>query len=174
MKIEVEIEQEDLIDRVASLIAFNAQYVDSDSPVPRPASTLANTIQEAVRDRVRIEIDKEIKAAIKKITDECIQVAVKEAVAEGWKKTDTFGHPIGPVMSVKDRINEILKEGGSNSYGNQKSRIDQLAKETIENLLKTEFAEEIKAAREQFKQLLDKGIYSKVVDAVKSAMGIPA
>ena len=173
--LQIQVDEDQLLDRVARMIAHEAEYQDSEGEWHSRASTLAAKVQKLVVDRVKVAVDAAIKAevndAIKRVTEAHITEAVSAVLAEGWQKTDEYGTPKGPRMGLKDRIVEFMtaKDG---YYSDQKRRIDKLVEDSVKAAFDAEFKKEIEAAKTKFRELLDNSIQTKFAEAVKAGLGL--
>lgn len=167
MEITIQISEESLVDRIASQLR-GAMFTDDIDPTGRNLN-LENKVRKVMIDQVR----EATNVAVQRITEEHIETAVKACLDEGWRKTDQYGSPTGPKMTLKDRISETLNKL-TDRYGshNGKLLVDSLIESGITAAMNAEFAPAIAAAKVKFVALLDGSLTQKLTEALKSGLGL--
>lgn len=172
MKIEIDLDQNDLAERVASMIAFESSYVDSEGERHGRTSKLSDSVAKVVKAKVAEAVDGIVKAEIEKVSREHVEDAVRAALAEGWQKTDNYGTPTGPKLGLKDRIVEFLNTRDGYYSNEKRNRIERIVEDTVKAVFDAEFKKEMEAAKAQFRSMLDTSIQQKFAEAVKAGLGL--
>lgn len=151
IKIEVEgYEADKALDRAMELAVQQAVEMQREK------------LAEAVEDEIRGAVDAKLGA----ITEEMVRSEVARVLAEGWRKTNSYGEPFGQLQTLKGLILEKIT-GRSDSYSNSPTMIEKLAQEQIREALQKEFGKELEAAREKLRALVDGTISEKMRDLLK-------
>ncbi len=173
--ITIHIDNGALIDQCASQILAqyhgdydeNGELIDNDNHKPH------KQIDRVIRETIIAQIRKSLDEAIQSVTGEYIRTAVADVMAEGWRKTDNYGSQVGPAMTLKDRISEVLTKLQGGQYdSNRKNLVDATIEKAVGDAFKTDFAKVIEDAKVKFKAALDGTIAAKLQEALKSSLGL--
>lgn len=125
-------------------------------------------------DKVRELASKKLEAAIDKVCREmsrdAVAVAIKKALDEGWTRTNEYGEGRGPKITLKDRISEILTE--RDKYSSNRTWLETVVKEKIDEALKGDLGKDVAAAREKFRKMLDETVMASWLKTMKEALGV--
>lgn len=168
--ITIDIDHGALIDQCAKwvLAKYDAEYDDDGELIDD--GQRHKQIDQVIRQTVISTVRKRLDEAITAVTNEHITTAVKSIMEEGWQKTNSYGEPTGPKVTLKDRVSELLTSV-RDSYS-RKSWIDELVEKHVAAVYERDFKVAIEETRAKFRALLDGKIAASVQDALKSALGL--
>lgn len=150
MSDEIKISREEIVEKAVE---------DIRRAIEHQLDELCGTkLEEILEERVKCITDEEIKAQLTPI--------VQATMAAGWQVTNSYGEPKGPNLGVRERISEFLTKK-SDSYSHE----GWLAK-TVEELLRKDFAEELKKVTAEFRRLVDANVQAKLKEALASSLGL--
>lgn len=180
MKIETEIpdiNRDEIIGAMASKILLEwvrehdpeqggtVEYPQKTELAKLLAKGVHQTIERLVTAMLREHFETTIKATVEK--------TVSDVLAEGWRRTDPYGHPKGEVISFKERINEIITEDTARGYGQPKRTLAQnLVVESVTKVFSEQFGKEIETARAELRRQLDAVVSGKFTETIKQALGL--
>jgi hypothetical protein len=133
------------------------------------ADRLYHQLHEQVEQKAAERIDLAIDHAVKRVGEDIIRDAIKTAIADGWPKTNQYGEPTGPTITLKTRISDMLE---SRSGYDRERHIDKLVKTEVEEALRKEFAKEFEEARKRVRTLLDGALNEKLAQALREGLGL--
>ena len=173
---------EQVVEAMAARMLSEPQDWDpSDPDAPPPTDPRPYWDRKQIGKRLKAYLDEKIEEAVRSMVEAALDGAIKARIAEevdrvladGWVKTDEYGHPdvrAGKV-TLKDRVNQALTRTANSSY-DRRTQVDQLAADAIDRALKGPFGQEIEAARAKFKAEIDGLVAAKLNETIKSALGL--
>lgn len=173
MKIEIDITTEAIVEQIANkLMGYAAEEYDDDGE-PIEGSNHRTRLDQRIADVITKRVQRAVDEQVTKVTEEHVKAAVAAVLAEGWQKTDGYGSPSGPKMTIKDRVGETLtKLQGDSYHSNRKNLVDAIIEQAVATALKTEFDKVIADARDKFKAQIDSVVSAKLNETLKSALGL--
>jgi hypothetical protein len=167
MKIEVELFAD---------IPENADYevgLDGMTPVEQAVIQLAaRQLAERFQNQVKRELNTLVYEKSEKMIQERLEREIDAALAEGWQKTDHYGAKSGPVLTLRDRISEVLTKAEDRYGSNGGMRwIDARVKEAVAHFVATDFKAELAEAKERLRGMIDDAVMGQLRDALKNALG---
>lgn len=120
---------------------------------------------------MRGEITKAISAEVQKI----VGPAVAAALDEGVQRTDTYGSPVGPKLTLRevivDEAQKVLakKIEVRDNYARSESVIEQVVRSEVQRTLVDELKAEIKAESERVKKVVREQAAAIVTESVQRA-----
>lgn len=128
---------------------------------------IAESEQQAMRDAVRAVV----QARVEKIGLALIDKEIDRVFAEGWQKVDTYGARTGGMVTVRERISEMLS---AKQYSNDRSMLERMVAEKIDAVLKGELKPIVEAAKTSLRTQVD-GVLSGIIKAaVAQHIGLKA
>lgn len=147
MKIEVEVD----LQRV------------EESVVDGLIEKINDQISEVITDRVSSTID----ARLEVLCDQTLQAGIDACIAKGWRRTNSYGEPIGDAVTLVDRI----RDGLFKHYTSERRTSDALD-QAVRSVFESHFANEIADARKRFRELVDKQLANHVQEILRRVVGI--
>lgn len=145
--------------------------IDESSVIYAVVEAWSNRINASLdaqaREMVRDAIDRLLRDKITAIVD----AEIARVVADGWQATNAYGEPTDNKKTIKERIADELTRKGYNQ-GKPYRRVEQIAAETIESALRSDFQKEIDDLRSSFRAALDGQLKDKLTGALKTALGL--
>lgn len=142
----------------------------------RLSEMVLGRVARMVEERTRKAVERQIKATVDEVIREVVQdkvaVAVEAILAEGWRKTDSYGSPQGPPMTLKDRVSEMLT--ARDRYSNSLSYLDQTVAKEVDGVLRGELGQAIEDAKKKVRETLDSAVMTKLQQALKEGLGLKA
>lgn len=171
--ITLDIDNGALIEQCASqiLAQYHGDYDEDGELIDNGNNKPHKQIDRVIRETVVAQVRKRLDESIATITKEHVAAAIESIMAEGWRKTNNYGEPTGPKMTLRDRISEQLTSV-RDSYNNRKPWIDELIEKHVSSAFAAEFAKQIEEARTKFRSMLDGTIAAKLQESLKSALGL--
>lgn len=141
----------------------------SDGFKERVAWMASQQIAASLKDTVSKKIEETVRAAITQQVQAFSANFVKETMAKiadtGWQKTDYYGHPQGPPITLAQRIDEELTRG--DSYGKTRT-----FKEVLDARVAKELEPLIKEAKERFRAEVADVVKAKVARVLAESVGL--
>jgi len=134
-------------------------YSDGEQHFTEFARSLRDDIQRAIRERVQ----------------EVVAPAVEAALVEGVQRTDNYGSPVGPKVSLREVIvDEATKALNKkievrDNYGRSESVVQQVIRSEVQDALAKELKAEVKAEGERVKAAVRDKAAEIVTEAVRRA-----
>lgn len=168
----IDIEHGALIEQCASkiLAQYHGDYDEYGDLIDNGNNKPHKQIDRVIRETVVAQVRKHLEASIEEFTQAHIRAAVEAIMSEGWQKTNSYGEPCGPKMTLRDRIAEQLTSV-RDSYS-RKTWLDEVIEKNVTAVFSAEFAKQIEDARHKFRELLDGTIAAKLQESLKSALGL--
>lgn len=138
---------------------------------------MLDMMAEKLVERAANELDKRVADAVEaavastaeKLARERLEAECERVLTEGWQKTDQYGAPQGKVMSLKDRMSEMLNR--TTGYNSQRWA-DELIQKAMTDHFGRAFRDESNALLNKFRAQADELLSSKIAEMLKSALGL--
>lgn len=145
MKIEIEVRDEEVVERVVMAVTDRIDAKFSD------------LLEERITDL--------LEERLKKLTDERITAQLDKVLSEGWRPTNSYGQPTGgEKLTLSTKVLGYLT---SNSYDNP---LDRLLREHLERAMKGEMGKLIEEATAKLRAALDQSVAEKLRKAVTEVL----
>lgn len=170
MKLEFEIKDIDRDEVIAAMAQhLLTRYSNEDGDVE---TRFGAAMRRHLEAKITATAEALVRERIGAVVAQRIEAAVDAVLAEGWTRTDSYGCSTGQKLDLKGRISEILNTKQGDSYNRRGTLIEEAIKLRLEAALAKDFAEELKAAREAFREKLDTTVMAKFTETLKSALGL--
>lgn len=141
------------------------EYPDRSELAKLLAKGVGQKIERLAAEAVREHFDATIKARIESTVD--------EVLAEGWRKTDSYGNATGDRVDLKGRINEVITTKVRDGYsGPQYTLSEKLVADSVKEVMTSGLKHELEAARKSLRDQLDTAVTAKVAATIKEALGL--
>lgn len=132
---------------------------------------ITERVNERIMSMVREKLDDLIKESVREET----KLAVRDKLENGWKLYDSYGGNVKNI-TVAQRIEETLqnksKRGGWNSKDPDRSFVENTVIDEVELYVKNALRDDLKEARELFREQVNKVLQSKLADTLAEHLGI--
>lgn len=133
-------------------------------------------IQNAIDAHVQDALGKAVKDAVYDLVSKAGEKRVREeidrAIAEGWPKTNDYGERVGPALTIKERIGQMLTS--RDQYSGRGTWVEESMKRKVEEALNKDLKADIEAARNKFKTEVDAVLTATIRDALAKNLGLKA
>jgi hypothetical protein len=146
MKVEFELSDHDLHEQVG--------YRVKEAVEARLEGVLEESVSELVQTRLR------------ELTDEALRKEMDRVLAEGWRKTNSYGEPTGDVVTLKSWILQYLTKS---DYG--RTPMEKVFSDVMEREMKSETGAIFTEVKVKLRAMVDKEIATKLRAAVSEAIG---
>lgn len=127
-----------------------------------------------LREMAREAVDKAVQEIVKEaladkidsVMDDIVRPEIARMVAEGWAKTDQWGHPQGQRVTLTDRLRAYLD--GDHYH----KPLDSVFKAELEKQLKTEAGKAFTAALSSLRAKVDEELNGRITKAFREALGM--
>lgn len=126
---------------------------------------IAEELGENFRSWLREKAEEAIEERIAALTGEEIAAAVREVLATGWAKTNSYGERTGQVTTVSSRVREWLEP--RDSYRNP---LPDIFREELTKALKGELGKVLAEATAKLRAMVDETIAAKLRGVLKDAI----
>ena len=120
-------------------------------------------------------LDDAVTKRIEELADDVIldrlRAELERALAEGWKRTNTYGEPIGEPISLKERVSRMLEN--KDPYRSSRWADDVMTK-MVDEVYRKELAKPIAEAKEKVKKMLEDKALEGFGNLLRKAAGVEA
>jgi hypothetical protein len=178
MKIECEIRDinhDEVVHAMASRLL--QRWSSSEGEDGGEPSELGKQLGRAVGRAVNARIEQIAVSLVREAFDtaivERIAAAVDAVLAEGWRKTNSYGDAVGDRVDLKGRISEVILEKKSEGYQGAKYTLaESLVRERVTEVMDRDLKAEVEKAKASLRAQLDAAVTAKFVETLKQALGV--
>jgi len=154
-------------------------YYDEDGDLIGGKSVADAVVSKLVAQAAQGDYAKDLKRRVEEIRDEEIRrrisAAVESALAEPINLTNGYGQRTGQTVTLTELIMQTAEKWLSETERDRRTdrserRINLLVRTQVDEALKTEIADAVKAAKETVAQQLGKSVADVVTDAVRAGL----
>jgi hypothetical protein len=113
-----------------------------------------------------------VDEVIQGVVEARVVSVVEKVMAEGWQKTDNYGSPSGPPVTLKDRVSEMLRAKDRYGNGTGTPYLDTKVAEEVNKVLNGELGKAIEEAKKKVRDTLDSAVMTKLQQALKEGLGL--
>lgn len=132
---------------------------------------VAEMVKERTEAAIRLHVRATVDAVVREVVEARVVGMVDAVLTEGWRKTDGYGSPTGPAITLKDRVSEIL-QARPNNYSGSVSYLDGKISEEVNKVLTGELGKAIEEAKKKVRDTLDSAVMTKLQQALKEGLGL--
>ena len=110
-------------------------------------------------------IGKTVEARLRTLTDAALKEAFNKTLTEGWQRTNTYGEPTGPKLTLQSRVLEYLTKGDG-----YRDPVADVYKEAVQAELKGEAGKLLTEAKVRLRGFIDSTIADKMREVVAQAV----
>lgn len=140
---------------------YNSQDVE-DQVIARAAELIANKFNDRVENKVAEYLNESIKLRL--------EAAVVQVVNGDWPEYSNYGEKTGRSRTLKSMIADALEQMKKPSGYDSESKMSKMVKDQLYSTINKDFADQIKATKEQFKKSLDEKLFESIKDQFKGLL----
>ena len=171
MKIEIEIDRDEVIERAAKLA-----YDEVRGTVTRYDYDVGEEYEDTSDNRVARAIHKAVKELIAeqapRLIADTLRPKVEELCVSGWNKTNSYGEPIGSETLTSYVRGQLTLKGETSNFRSDQSIATQVLKQSIDEFLSKEMNAEVAEFRKAMRAKLNDVLQGKITEAMREAVGL--
>jgi hypothetical protein len=131
------------------------------------------SVDAALREKVAGHIDEMVVS----IAQERIRAEVDAVLSEGWQPMSQWGEPQGTRITLRARVAETLTRKGrfgrNDGYNTPETTwVEHVGKELLDAWVRAELSKELESAKVRFREQVDAVLQSKLVDVLRTSLGL--
>jgi len=152
-------------------VTIDPRRIESDV-AGRLEYQMGDALDRVLREKVAGAVEDQIATIVR----EKVEPMVVEAIERGWAEHTRWGDPTGKRVTLKERVDELLrKKGDRGSIGvnrGSKTLLEDVATQVITATLEKEMKQELADAKKAFRQQVDDILAGKLTEALRDAVGL--